>query len=289
MSTTALVPAAPSTSTTPRFAVHVVAGTHPAAELGRRIEAEVFADAFGNTRAQLDAEYRPYDEASVFLLVVDQRIGDAVGVMRIIVPNPAGLKSVVDLARAPWREDPAAVVARTPQGPDLAHTWDIATLAVSRNHRGVDRVVSRALTTAFGHLTVASLRTTAPALWWVTMLDVPVLQLLQRTWNEPFVPWPGVDAGPYLDSVATMPVWADTQAWIARCEDDAPQLHRRIHRPTDTDRISYPTTASALAPILAVDARTPSSAARTPSSAALPRRRCRAATGIGHGPLAHPA
>lgn len=235
-----------------RYSVHSVPATHPAAELGREIEREVFAETFGNTRAQLESEYRPYDNASVFLLAVDRHLSEAVGVMRIIVPSVAGHKSVLDLARGPWHENHLDVLARTPGAPRLEATWDIATLAVPRRHRGFGRIVSRSLMSVFAHATHASLATGAPARYWVSMLDLPVLELIQRTWHRPFLPWAGVAAGSYLDSPASLPVWTDTREWIRRCGVEAPRLHDQMLWPTRlAGKVALPSTLALLEPFTA--------------------------------------
>lgn len=235
-----------------RFSVHSVPGTHPAAEFGREIEREVFAETFGNTREQLEGEYRPYDDASVFLITIDRHLREAVGTMRVIMPSVAGHKSVLDLARGPWHEDHLEVLARTPGAPHLEDTWDIATLAVPRRHRDAGRMVSRSLMDVFAHATYASLSTAAPARYWVSMLDLPVLELIQRTWNRPFRPWTGVPAGSYLDSPASLPVWTDTREWIRRCGLDAPALREQMLRPTRlAGRVALPATTALLEPFTA--------------------------------------
>jgi hypothetical protein len=235
-----------------RYSVHSVAAAHPAAELGREIEREAFAEAFGNTREQLADEYRPYDDASVFLIAIDRHLRQAVGTMRIIVPSVAGPKSVLDLAREPWHEDHLSVLARTPGAPALEDTWDIATLAVPRRHRALGRIVSRSLMDVFAHATYASLETGSPARYWVAMLDLHVLDLIQRTWNRPFRPWTGVPVGSYLDSPASLPVWTDTCEWIRRCGVEAPGLRDQMLRPTRlAGKVALPPTAALLEPFTA--------------------------------------
>lgn len=235
-----------------RYSVHSVPAAHPAAELGREIEREVFAEAFGNTREQLADEYRPYDDASVFLIAIDRHLREAVGTMRIIVPSIAGHKSVLDLARDPWHEDHLAVIARTPGAPHLEDTWDIATLAVARRHHAPGRIVSRALMDVFAHATYASLETEAPARYWVSVLDLHVLDLIQRTWNRPFRSWTGVLVGSYLDSPASLPVWTDTREWIRRCGLEVPGLQQQMLRPTRlAGKVALPPTATLLEPFTA--------------------------------------
>ena len=87
-----------SGSTQP-FGLHVVASTDPAAELGRVVERVVFEEFFDNSPELLDEEYEPYEPASMFLCVIDQRRLVPAGVMRLIVPSPAGLKTLDDIER----------------------------------------------------------------------------------------------------------------------------------------------------------------------------------------------
>ena len=73
-------------------------------ESARQCEEDVFLQAFGNTRAQLDEEYGPYDDQSVFVAVADES-GHVVGACRLITPGSAGLKTLNDVARQPWGID----------------------------------------------------------------------------------------------------------------------------------------------------------------------------------------
>src|SRR6266516_2505543 len=96
-------------------------------EAARECEADIFLQTFGNTRADLAAEYAAYDDASVFLALVDPA-DKVIGVCRLIMPSDAGLKSLNDLAREPWNVDGQR--AARAAGVDLASTWDFATIGV---------------------------------------------------------------------------------------------------------------------------------------------------------------
>ena len=67
-------------------------------------EAAVFLEAYGNTAEQWRDEYERYDAASVFISVLEP-MGDAVASCRLILPNPVGLKSLVDVEGEPWFVD----------------------------------------------------------------------------------------------------------------------------------------------------------------------------------------
>src|SRR6266536_1479353 len=117
------------------FGCYVLSSDEPAAELGRCVERTVFHETFGDTRDLLDREYEPYESASVFFVVVDHRRRVPAGMMRIIVPSPAGVKSVDDLARV-WDAPVSEVLARVERTWDLGRLWDFATLAVAPEYRG---------------------------------------------------------------------------------------------------------------------------------------------------------
>jgi hypothetical protein len=107
-------------------------------EAARQCEEDVFLQAFGNTRSQLDEEYGPYNDQSVFVSVSDDS-GHVVGSCRLITPGPAGLKTLNDVARQPWGVD--GLRAARAASIDVTRTWDIATLGVRRDQpAGPDNV-----------------------------------------------------------------------------------------------------------------------------------------------------
>lgn len=116
-----------------RFVCYPLPGTGRFADLGRAVELEVFRAVFGDTRAQLEAEHGPYDRASRFFVVMDQRRRRAAGVLRVIENSAAGLKTLRDIA-GPLGMPEAAVRARHGIG-DLDRCWDVGTLAVRPEYR----------------------------------------------------------------------------------------------------------------------------------------------------------
>ena len=121
-----------------RFVCYPLPGTGRFADLGRTIELEVFGDVFGNDRAELEGEYGPYEEASRFFVVMDQRRRRAAGVLRVIENSPVGLKTLRDIAGGPLRIPQAEVLARHGIG-DLDRCWDVGTLAVRPEYRRSSR------------------------------------------------------------------------------------------------------------------------------------------------------
>ena len=73
-------------------------------DAARQCEEDVFLEAFGNTRQQLEDEYGPYNDQSVFVAVTDDS-GEVYGSARLIIPGPAGNKTINDISRAPWHVD----------------------------------------------------------------------------------------------------------------------------------------------------------------------------------------
>lgn len=203
----------------------VIGGGAPAAELGRAIERDVFAEAFGDTPELLAAEYAPYEAASTFFVAVDAGSGEPAGVIRVITPSPAGFKSVEDLGRFTDRPVPELLDGRV----DLARTWDIATLAVSPAHRA--GAVSKAL-----YATVCTAAEHAGITNYVAVLDAAVLRLLQWQLRGMFVPYEGVAPAPYLGSDRSVAVWSDLVAWRQRLAAEDPVLHDELlAAPTYTD------------------------------------------------------
>jgi hypothetical protein len=184
----------------------------------------VFGDVFGNSEELLAAEYDPYEAASVFVLVIDHRRRRPAGVMRIVIPSPAGLKSIDDIHRI-WGREHDDLVRSTGLVPGACVTWDLATLAVASDYRGATTrgLVSLALWQAIG---VLAYRGRADLL--VAIIDVPVFRLLQFKLQGSFDTFDGVDARPYLDSAASLPAWCRPDHWMARFAEADPTLYRLI-------------------------------------------------------------
>jgi hypothetical protein len=203
------------------FGLYVLQPDDPASELARHVERVVFLEAFGNSRELLAQEYGRYDAASVFLCVIDHRRRVPAGMMRIILPSDAGLKSVVDLELV-WGEEIGPLVSRTGVAfaPDRA--WDIATLAVGIDYRGraAAGLVSLSL---YQSLIMSGCRGGAD--YFVTILDAVVLRAVQGQIKHPFSNFPGVAAQRYLDSKSSLPVFCDIHTWSRRLAEVDPTLY----------------------------------------------------------------
>lgn len=203
------------------FGVYVFSSTDVGAELGRAVEREVFSEFFGNSPELLAEEYAPYEASSLFLVVLDHRRRLPAGVMRVILPTGARLKSLDDLETI-WGERTEEVLERSRVPHDRSEAWDIATLAVSAEYRGAkaEGLVSAAL---YQGLALATFR--SPVSWWVTVLDVVVLDLLQTQFQRPFSHFKGIGPKRYLDSPSSVPVWCDVARWERRLAVADPSTH----------------------------------------------------------------
>jgi Acetyltransferase (GNAT) domain len=203
------------------FGAYVVRSDDPAAELGRTVERAVFREVFGNTPELLATEYDRYERASVFIVVLDHRRRVPAGTMRVILPSPAGFKSLDDVVRV-WGEPVDDVLARVDSSWDLERVWDLATLAVAREYRG-EAALGLVTTALVQSLTMAGQRCGVRRC--VAILDVPVLRMLQWRMGRPFEQFPGLDSRPYLGSPASGAVWNDASRWNAQLSTVDPVLH----------------------------------------------------------------
>jgi len=164
----------------------------------RECEADVFLSAFGNTREQVAEEYGPYEDQSIFLSVTDDE-GNTLGSCREIVPGPAGLKTVNDVARAPWFVDgPRSARAA---GVDPTRAWDLATLGVRREFRSHRLMVGIAL--YYGLFRSAHVNG-VPAI--VSVMDDHMRRTL-GAFDVDCPALPGTSTGEYLGSTASTPVY----------------------------------------------------------------------------------
>jgi hypothetical protein len=207
------------------FGLYVLPSSHPAAELARSLEADVFLEVFGNTPELLAEEYAKYEDASMYLCVFDHTLRRLAGVMRVILPSSAGLKSLDDIERG-WNESASTVIARSPFTVDVEGAWDIATLAVAPDYRGdnTSGLISLALYQA-----VAALATRHEVQSIVCILDLVVLELIQKRTQRPLVSFAGLEPANYLDSPASLPVHWDVPDHRARLALIDPSLHELFY------------------------------------------------------------
>ena len=200
-------------------------------EAALECEEDVFLQAFGNTRQQLESEYGPYNDQSVFMAVADDD-GRVHGVCRFITPGPAGLKSINDVSRDPWHVD--GLRAARAAGVDPARAWDIATLGVRPEARGGKVAISMAL---FHGIVLA---TGANEVSHVTaILDEHARRLLSMAeWIMPAIP--GTRSGEYLGSPSSTPVYGDRAAMMDAQRRVNPEAYRLMSLGIGLDGIVVP-------------------------------------------------
>jgi hypothetical protein len=208
------------------FGAYLFRFDEPGAELGRHLERDVFLEAFGNTADLLAGEYAPYERTSAFICVIDHLRARPAGVMRLLLPSPAGFKSLNDVEPV-WGEPADTLAERTGLEIDPRTTWDIATFAVAPEYRGK---AARGLVTMglYQTLTLAALATGTE--WFVAILDMPVFRLLRWKLRMIFASYKGVAPLPYLGSPASIPAWcnvADAERHLAAVD---PDLHAIVCR-----------------------------------------------------------
>lgn len=197
----------------------------PFADGARECEAEVFTEVYNNTGEELAEEYAPYD-AQCFLVVIDERkaeqdpVGAVLATSRIILPGPAGHKSIDDMTHEPWSARVHPLLGRV--GIDLDSTMDIATLAVRPRGGRDGALAAAALCHGMSLVSVAQ-----DVDWLVAILNERVLRMFS-TWKVPLLEIPGLGPRPYYGSPASTPVylnWNVTRGALRRHE---PRAHRRF-------------------------------------------------------------
>lgn len=116
-----------------RFVTLVVGPDAPLADVGRALERRIFQDAFGNDAATMAAEYGPYEDRSLFFVVIDRRRGVPAGVGRVISDDGPRVKTIEDAPAHIGRTVPE-IMAR--HGMTGGTVLDFATVAVLEEYRG---------------------------------------------------------------------------------------------------------------------------------------------------------
>jgi hypothetical protein len=204
-------------------------------------EAEIFAANYGVTYDHHVEEFAPYESASTFLVVLDR--ADAVaGVMRLITPGPAGLKTLTEAGGEPWCIDGPRAAAAV--GVDPAHTWDVATLGVPK---GIGRH-RFAVTAALYHgLAIAARRNRVRSL--LMTVDERVRSILQ-VGGLFTTALPGATPGPFCGSPASTPVYGHCAQMLSTQRRVNPAAYHLITQGVGLDEIAIPpSTHFELAPV----------------------------------------
>lgn len=194
-------------------------------------EADVFLATYGNTPEDFEREYGPYADHTGFMTILDEG-GTALGTARFIAPGPAGLKTLNDIARAPWNVDGARSARAA--GIDIERTWDVATVAV-RRAPGRTPLCSAAL--YHGVVTAAQANGIESI---VMIMDAYARRLLSAAGLHPNV-LPGTGEAEYLGSERSTPLWANLQRMFDHQRRTEPDAYRLIYQAIGLDGITLPT------------------------------------------------
>lgn len=201
-------------------------------ESARECEAEVFLRSFGNTRAQLDDEYGAYEDSTVFLALADDN-DDVVATVRLLMPGGrAGLKTLVDVGRAPWGVDGERAAAAV--GMDLSSTWEVATLGVRRSSSANGTRLSLAL--YHGLITIARVNRMSS---FVAILDERVRRLLGSA-GIITRSLPGTTTACYLGSDSSTPVYAHCTPLLENQRRQFPDAYRLVTLGIGLDGVAIP-------------------------------------------------
>lgn len=207
-------------------------------EGARQCEEDVFLNAFGNTRDQLDFEYGPYDPQSVFLTVSDSD-NLVLGACRIITPGPKGFKTLNDVKREPWLIDGERSARAA--GADLTATWDIATLGVRDTHRGSRVQVAMAL--YHGILRGARANGIRSL---TAILDEQARRVLAAL-DYTHLTLPGTTSAPYLGSKSSTPVYYHASMLDAQRRAN-PESYRMVIQGRGLEGVSVPDDSAFILP-----------------------------------------
>ena len=209
--------------TTP-FGLYVLPSSDPAAELGRHVERVVFGEFYDETEEFLSEEYDRYEAGSVFLTVIDHLRGVPAGVLRVILPSPAGFKSLHDLDRV-WGQDPDEVLERSGIAYDPSTYWDIATIAVMPEYRSssTNGLISLALTQG-----VITLGATNGVNLGIAVFDLVALDIIQTVCGRAWQPFATLEPKRYLGSPSSIACYCDMPEFSERLAFTDPALYETL-------------------------------------------------------------
>lgn len=199
-----------------KFSTYFLDGAEPAATLARTTELIVFWKQFDNDPKEMQQAYGPYEDASKFVLVVDNEQKRAAGVVRLIENSPAGFPSLNDVESYRTKKGPNAGQLSWGRPvrellddigvseADLDHAQDLGTTAVIEDYRKSSVIL------ALYRATYLRARQEGVKLW-VSIVDDNVLEKVLKPMDFLTHNYSGVGSGEYLGSGTSTPVftWVD--------------------------------------------------------------------------------
>jgi len=134
------------------------------------------------------------------------------GVERFMMPSTTGLKTLHDIERV-WQEPLDMVLARSGLAFDPARVWDVSTIAVRPEYRGA---ATNGLISASCLQAVIQIGHAWEVQYFVTVLDMVVMQLVQDLCHRPLSHFRGIEPMRYLDSPASVPLYIDMADYCRR-------------------------------------------------------------------------
>jgi hypothetical protein len=180
----------------------------------------VFGRLYGNTPAQLRAEYGPFWSSTSFGAVLLPG-GRAVGAVRLLRGGPSRLKTMQDAARPPWSL-PIEAVCRN-AGLDLATTWDVGTFGVDAERIGAG---NRSATLALFSVMFGAFRDNGVASF-VAVLDDGARRPIAAL-GVKMTDLPGAQPAPYLGSAASVPAYASVAELHRTHAVDFSEIHGQV-------------------------------------------------------------
>jgi hypothetical protein len=197
----------------------------------KKCEADVFWETYGNTPEEFEIEYGPYEESTGFMTILEDD-GRSVATVRFIAPGPAGLKTINDVSRPPWKVD--GLRSARAAGVDVSRTWDVATIAVRRSG-GRGGLCAGAL---YHGLMKAAF---ANDIDYVVMIMDSNARDLLSVLGLQTQGLPGTRTAEYLGSPGSTPLWSNLHRTFERQRQDSPDAYRLIYQGIGLDGIAMPT------------------------------------------------
>lgn len=220
-----------------RYVAIAIDGNSPYADIGRRVENEVFTK-FGNDPEEMSREYDMYDSSSTFLVIVDQEAevdGEhrklPVGCLRLIANGANGIKTINDVAsqRWGWHEDMVELIRTHVQedgDPELDaedrrvvidNILDAGTLAVLPAYR-----YGRVSTALYHAGVIHTLRNGYRD--WVMLIDHEARDVIQFFLNNPLQGIKGLGVRPYLGSEVSQPMYVNVPRYLERVREERTKI-----------------------------------------------------------------
>lgn len=196
----------------------------------KRCEADVFSSSYGNTPEEFEREYGPYEDTTGFMVVL-QEDGEAAAALRFIGPGPAGLKTLNDIGRPPWKVD--GLRSARAAGIDPARTWDIATIAV---RRGAGRGGLCAGALYYGIVNGAAANNID---FIVMIMDAHLRQMLSALGLRGQA-LPGTKSAEYMGSATSTPLWSHLKRELEQQRQASPDAYRLIFQGVGLDGVTMP-------------------------------------------------